>query len=148
MRSWWDHWIVNLSGEALARWTSSSLNLFTQKRSKWFVFPSPPWLRTQTDTRAQCAELSLPKETLRSLLTQSNTSNHQLHKPSAFSWGKERIMSCTSTRRSSSRRERRFLQVQGGGKTHNSVISINFFSGCRKMLSHSSEAPPSESGHE
>jgi len=57
-------------------------------------------------------------------------------------------MSCISTKRSSSRRERRFLQVQGGGKTHNTVTSINVFSGHRKMLSHSSKGPPSESGHE
>lgn len=72
---------------------------FTQKKRKWVSFPSTPWIRAQTDTRAHDLELSLPKETLRSLLTWSGTSNHQFHKPSAFCLGKERIMSCISTKR-------------------------------------------------
>lgn len=92
--SWWGCWIRNPGGEGSARWTSASPGDLTQKRSKWVGFPSTPWVRTHTDTRAQDPELSLPEETLMSLSTWSGTSNHQLPKPSAFSREKEMIMSC------------------------------------------------------
>lgn len=49
--------------------------------------------------------------------------------------GKERIMSHISIKRSSSRRERRFLQVQGGGKGPNTVIPINFQCPWKKVFS-------------
>lgn len=140
---------MNPRGDSSARSTSSSPEGLTQKKEQvgWFHFHT----LSQDPDRQEGSRLGAepPQETLRSLLTWPGTSNHQLHKSSTFSWGKERIMSCISTKRSSSRRERRFFQVQGGGKTHNTVIAINVVSGHKKMLSHSSKDLASGlAGHE
>lgn len=84
----------------------------------------------------QDLEQSLPKKTFRSLMTLSAL--QPLSIP-----GKESIMRHISTKRSSSRRERRLLPVQGGGKGPNTVITIKHFQWPWKKV-FSSQQRPSE----